>query len=67
MSFALANGMVAENAFLDWDFYVYELIEETVDIFNITIVHTIFFYAKEALFEPLLRILPLLTACPRTS
>lgn len=37
LSFALANGMVAENAFLDWDFYVYELIEETVDVLEIGI------------------------------
>ena len=31
----MANGVVAENAFLDWDFYVYELIEETVDVLEI--------------------------------
>ena len=33
----MANGVVAENAFLDWDFYVYELIEETVDVLEIGI------------------------------
>lgn len=33
----MANGMVAENAFLDWDFYVYELIEETIDVLEIGI------------------------------
>ena len=33
----MANGVVAGNAFLDWDFYVYELIEETVDVLEIGI------------------------------
>lgn len=33
----MANGVVAENAFLDWDVYVYELIEETIDVLEIGI------------------------------